>query len=545
MFDNLSDKLGGIFDKLRGKGSLSEDDVSAAAREIRVALLEADVALPVVKEFIEIVKSRAVGADVIKSVSPVQQVVKIVHDALVEMLGGTDEDQQLNIKAAVPAAFLMVGLQGSGKTTSTAKISKFLTDKHNKKMLMASLDTQRPAAQEQLAVLGEQTGVDTLEIIKGQSPIEITKRALEEARLGGYDIVMLDTAGRLSIDQELMSEVAEISKISKPAETLLVVDAMTGQDAVNVAKEFDEKVGITGIMMTRIDGDARGGAAMSMRGITGKPIKLMGTGEQWDKIEAFHADRIAGRILGMGDVVSLVEKAQESIQQEDAMAMAEKFKKGQFDFNDMLQQMKQMSKMGGAGALMKMLPGLGKMAAQIEEANLDETVLKKQEAIILSMTKKEREKPALLNASRKKRIAAGSGTSVPEINKLCKQQQQMATVMKRIKKMGMGGMMKQMKGLMGGKADELELMAQSMDPDALGADMAGLNESPLGENPFDNNNNNAMPTGLPGLGGGQGAMMPGLAGLGGGPNMNAMPGMPTRGGTKKNRKPKNKKGKRK
>ncbi|MAZ76014.1 MAG: signal recognition particle protein [Micavibrio sp.] len=538
MFDNLSDKLGSIFDKLRGKGSLSEDDVNAAAREIRVALLEADVALPVVKEFIEIVKSRAIGADVIQSVSPVQQVVKIVHDAMVEMLGGEDAEE-LNLKATPPAAFLMVGLQGSGKTTSTAKISKFLTDKHNKKMLMASLDTQRPAAQEQLAVLGEQTGVDTLEIIKGQSPIDITKRAMEEARLGGYDIVMLDTAGRLSIDQELMDEVAEISKISKPAETLLVVDAMTGQDAVNVAKEFDEKVGVTGIMMTRIDGDARGGAAMSMRGITGKPIKLMGTGEQWDKIEAFHADRIAGRILGMGDVVSLVEKAQESIQEEDAMAMAEKFKKGQFDFNDMLQQMKQMSKMGGAGALMKMLPGLGKMAKQIEEANFEESILKKQEAIIQSMTKAEREKPSLMNASRKKRIAAGSGTTVQEINKLCKQQQQMQTVMKKIKKMGMGGMMKQMKGLMGGKADELELMAQSMDPDALAGDMAGLN-SPLGENPFEGGN---APAGLPGLGG-MGGGMPGLAGMGGAPGM-GMPSMPTRGGTKKNRKPKNKKGKRK
>ncbi|NCO02992.1 MAG: signal recognition particle protein [Alphaproteobacteria bacterium] len=538
MFDSLSDKLGGIFDKLRGKGALTEDDVNAAAREIRVALLEADVALPVVKEFIEIVKSRAIGADVIKSVSPTQQVVKIVHDAMVEMLGGHDGEQELNLKAATPAAFLMVGLQGSGKTTSTAKISKFLTDKHKKKMLMASLDTQRPAAQEQLKVLGEQTGIDTLEIIKGQSPIEITKRAMNEARLGGYDIVMLDTAGRLSIDKELMAEVAEISKLANPTETLLVVDAMTGQDAVNVAREFDEKVGITGIMMTRIDGDARGGAAMSMRGITGKPIKLMGTGEQWDKIEPFHPDRIAGRILGMGDVVSLVEKAQESLQNEDAAAMAEKFKKGQFDFNDMLMQMRQMTKMGGAGALMKMLPGLGKMAKQIEEANLDDTILKRHEAIILSMTKAEREKPALLNASRKKRIAAGAGTTVQEINKICKQQQQMAAVMKKIKKMGMGGMMKQMKSLMGGKGEELELMAQSMDPDNLGRDMAALKGNDiLGANPFDGA---GAPSGLPGLGGG----MPGLAGLGGG-QMGGMPGMPTRGGTKKNRKPKVKKGKRK
>ena len=539
MFDSLSDKLGGIFDGLRGKGSLKEDDVNTAAREIRVALLEADVALPVVKEFIEIIKERAIGAEITKGVNPAQQVIKIVHDTMVEMLGG-DEVEELIIDAKPPAAFLMVGLQGSGKTTSTAKISKFLTDKRNKKILMASLDTQRPAAQEQLAVLGEQTGVATLEIIKGQEPVDITKRAMEEARLGGFDIVMLDTAGRLSIDEELMNEVAEISKISNPSETLLVVDAMTGQDAVNVATEFDNKVGITGIMMTRIDGDARGGAAMSMKAVTGKPVKLMGTGEQWDKIEPFYPDRIAGRILGMGDVVSLVEKAQETVNEEDAAEMAEKFKKGQFDFNDLLKQMHQMNKMGGAGALMKMMPGLGKMAAALEGNELAESTLKKHEAIILSMTLKEREKPALMNASRKKRIAVGSGTTVQDINKLCKQQQQMQTVMKKIKKMGMGGMMKQMKGMMGGKSDELDMISQSMDPDALAADM--MSEGPLGENPFEDGNSNApaMPAGLPGLGSGG---MPGLAGLGGMPGQ--MPGMPARGGSKKNRKPKKKKGKRK
>ena len=531
MFDSLSDRLGGIFDKLRSKGKLSEDDVNAAAREIRVALLEADVALPVVKDFIETVKEQAIGQKITKGVNAGQQVVKIVHDAMVEMLGGA-EAEPLNISVTPPATYLMVGLQGSGKTTSTAKISKFLTDKHNKKMLMASLDTQRPAAQKQLAVLGEQTNVDTLEIIKGQSPIDITKRAMEEARLGGYDIVMLDTAGRLAIDKELMDEVAAISKLSNPTETLLVVDAMTGQDAVNVAKEFDEKVGITGIMMTRIDGDARGGAAMSMRGITGKPIKLMGTGEQWDKIEPFYPDRIAGRILGMGDVVSLVEKATETVDAEEAAEMAEKFKKGKFDFNDMLQQLRQMDKMGGAGALMKMMPGLGKMAKALDDANVDDNMLKYQEAMILSMTKKERDKPALISASRKKRIAAGSGTSVQEINRLMKQQQQMQTVMKKIKKMGMGGMMKQMKGLMGGKADELEMMSQSMDPDALAADMNA--EGPLGANPFEGG---AMPPGMPGIGGG----LPGLGGNG----MPALPGMGARGGTKKNRKPKNKKGKRK
>ncbi|MEM7618162.1 MAG: signal recognition particle protein [Pseudomonadota bacterium] len=527
MFDNLSDKLGGVFDKLRGKGNLTEEDVNAAAREIRVALLEADVALPVVKDFIETVKENAIGAEVTKKVTASQQVVKIVHDAMVDMLGG-DVAEGLNINAKAPAAFLMVGLQGSGKTTSTAKISNFLKTKHNKKVLMASLDTYRPAAQDQLAVLGKQTGIDTLEIIKDQQPVDITKRALEEAKLGGYDIVMLDTAGRLSIDQDMMDEVAAVSKIASPAETVLVVDAMTGQDAVNVSKEFDEKIGITGIMMTRIDGDARGGAAMSMRGVTGKPIKLMGTGEQWDKIEPFYPDRIAGRILGMGDVVSLVEKAQETMEEEDALAMAEKFKKGQFDFNDLLKQLRQMNKMGGAGALLKMMPGLGNMSKALE-GNMDESVLKYQEAIILSMTKLEREKPTLMNASRKKRIAAGSGTDIQTVNKLIKQQQQMQTVMKRIKKMGMGNMMKQMKGLMGGKGDELEMMAQSMDPDGLAADMAG--DGPLGKNPFEGGN---MPASLPGLGG----MPPGMPGMGGDP-------FPTRGGSKKKRKPRPKKGKRK
>ena len=523
MFSSLSDKLGNIFSGLRSKGRLSEDDVGEAAREIRVALLEADVALPVVKDFIETIKEKAVGADITKSVSPGQQVVKIVHDAMVEMLGSAHEELSFG---AAPSAYLMVGLQGSGKTTSTAKIAKFLTDKQRKKVLMASLDTQRPAAQDQLAVLGEQTGVATLEIIKGQTPTEITKRALEEARLGGYDVVMLDTAGRLSIDEELMAEVKEVRKIANPVETLLVVDAMTGQDAVQTAKAFDEAVNITGIMLTRVDGDARGGAAMSMRAVTGKPIKLMGMGEKWDAIEPFHPERIAGRILGMGDVVSLVEKAAETIEAEEAQAMAEKFKKGQFDFNDLLKQMRQMSKMGGVGAMMNLLPGLGKMAGQLEAAGLDDSMVKRQEAIILSMTPKERENPKLMNASRKKRIAAGSGVDVQDVNKLCKQQQDMQTVMKRIKKMGMGKMMGMMKGMMGGKADELSLMAKSMDPDALGADMDALdNATPnLGPNPFAGGSSSPF-----------GRAMPGLPGMG-------MPGMPTRGGTKKNRK---KKGKRK
>jgi signal recognition particle subunit SRP54 len=483
MFESLSDKLGGIFSKLRGKGALSENDVMAVSREIRVALLEADVALPVVKDFIETIKDKAVGQNVVRGINPGQQVIKIVHDALVEMLGS--QAQELTFGAA-PCAYLMVGLQGSGKTTSTAKIAKILTEKHRKKVLMASLDIYRPAAQEQLRQLGEQTGVATLPIIEGQKPVEIAKRAMEMGRKEGYDVVMLDTAGRLSIDETLMAEATAIKAATNPVETLLVADAMTGQDAVNTAKIFDEKIGITGIMLTRVDGDARGGAAMSMKAVTGKPIKLVGMGEKWTEIEIFHPDRIAGRILGMGDVVSLVEKAVENVDRAEAEKMAAKFKKGQFDFNDLLSQIQQMKKMGGMGAMMKMLPGLSSMAGQIEQAGLDDSLVKRQEAIIYSMTLTERSNPDLLNASRKKRIAAGSGTSVQDINRLAKQQKQMETVMKRMKKMGMGGMMKQMKGLMGGKMDEMALMAQSMDPDALGADMAKLADQtdPLGPNPF-------------------------------------------------------------
>lgn len=520
MFESLSDKLGGIFDKLKGRGSLSEDDVNEAAREIRVALLEADVALPVVKDFIESVKSQAIGVEVTKSVTPAQQVVKVVHDAMVEMLGGT-EAEQLNLQATPPAAILMVGLQGSGKTTSTAKIAKWVSDKHKKKVLMASLDVARPAAQEQLATLGTQTGVATLEIVAGQQPKEIAKRALETARLEGYDIVMLDTAGRLSIDEELMAEVADVSKIAKPVETLLVVDAMTGQDAVQTAKAFDEAMGISGIMLTRVDGDARGGAAMSMRGVTGKPIKLMGTGEKWDAIEPFHPERIAGRILGMGDIVSLVEKASETVDADEAKAMAAKLKKGQFDFNDLLAQMKQMKNMGGMGAIMKMLPGMDKALKAAAEDKMTEDMMKHQEAMILSMTPAEREKPSLMNASRKKRIAAGSGLTVQDVNKLCKQQQQMETVMKRMKKMGMGKMMGMMKGMMGGK--DAEMMSQ------LQGEMGESADGPLGPNPFADGAG-GLPGGMPGLGGP--GMHPSLGG-----------GFPTRGGTKKNRK--NKKGKRK
>ncbi len=525
MFDSLSEKLGKAFGKLTGKGSLSENDVMAAAREIRVALLEADVALPVVKDFITQIKEKAVGEKITKGVNPGQQVVKIVHDALVEMLGSETDELKFTTP---PSAYLMVGLQGSGKTTSSAKIAKLLTDKQKKKVLMASLDVYRPAAQEQLKQLGEQTGVETLPIVEGQKPLDIAKRAMDEARKGGFDVVMLDTAGRLSIDEALMDEVAAIKDLTKPIETLLVADAMTGQDAVQTAKAFNERIDLSGIMLTRVDGDARGGAAMSMKAVTGKPIKLIGVGEKWDEIETFHPDRIAGRILGMGDVVSLVEKAAESVQAEDAQKMAEKLKKGQFDFNDLLQQMRQMEKMGGMGAMMKMMPGMTGMADKLGEAGVDDSIIKKQEALILSMTPKERENPALLNASRKKRIAAGAGSTVQELNKLAKQQKQMETVMKRIKKMGMGKMMGMMKGMMGGKADDLAMMAQSMDPDMLGKDMAALQEaesSPLGANPFAGGAAGGLP-GLSGMGGG-------LPGLGGG-----MPAPAPRGGTKKNRKKK-------
>lgn len=447
MFQSLTEKLGNVFDKLRGKGSLSQEDVDLALREIRVALLEADVALPVVKDFVERIRIKAVGQDIVKSVSPAQMVVKIVNDEMVALLGSESTD--LSFAGTPPAVYLMVGLQGSGKTTSTAKISKYLTDKLRKKVLMASLDTYRPAAQDQLAQLGTQTGIATLPIVTGEDPLTITKRALTEGRLGGYDVVMLDTAGRLAIDDVLMNEVVAIRDLAKPVETLLVVDAMTGQDAVNTASTFDSKVGITGLMLTRVDGDARGGAAMSMRAVTGKPIKLMGIGEKWDALEPFHADRIVSRILGMGDVVSLVEKAIETVNEAEAEDMAKRFNEGRFDLNDMLNQFRQMKRMGGIGSLMKMLPGLGRYSEQIDSANLDNSVLKHQEAIILSMTKAERVKPSLLNARRRQRIAAGSGTSVQDVNRLIKQYEQMETMMRRMKKMGVSGMMGAMKNFMG------------------------------------------------------------------------------------------------
>ena len=440
MFDSLSSRLGEVFQRLTKRGVLSEDDVDVALREVRVALLEADVALPVARDFIAKVREHAVGQDVLRSVTPGQMVVKVVHDQLVEMLGNEAVDLDLN--APAPAPILMVGLQGSGKTTTTAKIAKRLVERDNRKVLMASLDTRRPAAQEQLKILGEQVGVPTLPIVEGQMPVDIANRALQAAKLQGVDVVLLDTAGRLHVDEALMSEVQAVKATSGPVETLLVADALTGQDAVNVATSFHERVGLTGIVLTRIDGDGRGGAALSMRAVTGCPIKLLGVGEKLDALEGFHPDRIASRILGMGDIVSLVEKAAETIEEEDAEKLAAKVQKGQFDLEDLLGQLRQISRMGGLDGLMSMLPGVGKMKQQMAKAQVDPALIKRQEAIILSMTSRERHGPKLIHASRKRRIATGSGTSVQEVNKLLKQHQQMVSMMKKVNKLGKRGLMR-------------------------------------------------------------------------------------------------------
>ncbi len=441
MFESLSNRLNDVFDRLRRHGALSEDDVAAALREIRIALLEADVALPVVKDFVNAVREQAVGQEVLRSVTPGQMVVKIVHDHLVETLGGTTA-AGLNLNAVPPVVVMMVGLQGSGKTTSAAKLARILKQRERKKVLLASLDVQRPAAQEQLAVLARQVEVTSLPIVAGEKPVAIAHRALDTGKREAYDVVILDTAGRLHVDEALMQEVAAVRDATHPAESLLVADAMTGQDAVNVAKAFTERVGITGILLTRVDGDARGGAALSMRAITGQPIKFMGTGEKLDAIEPFHAERVAGRILGMGDVVSLVEKAAETVDREEAEKLARKLQKGGFDLDDLAQQLKQLRKMGGMGGVMGMLPGVNKIKKQLGEAKIDDGMIKRQEAIISSMTKLERRNPKLLNASRRRRIAAGSGTSVPEINRLLKQYQDMATMMKKMNKLGQKGIMR-------------------------------------------------------------------------------------------------------
>jgi signal recognition particle subunit SRP54 len=438
MFDGLTTRLGEVFDRLRKRGALSEADVDAALREVRVALLEADVALPVVKDFIEKVRVAAVGQNVIRSVTPGQMVVKIVHDQLVATLGGTSAGLDLNAPPPVPV--LMVGLQGSGKTTTTAKIAKRLAERERKKVLMASLDTRRPAAQEQLKVLGEQVSIPTVPIIAGQMPLAIARRAMEMGRLQGYDVVLLDTAGRLHIDEDLMSEVVAVRDAVLPVETVLVVDSMTGQDAVNVARAFKERLDVTGIVMTRVDGDARGGAALSMRAVTGCPIKFLGVGEKLDALEPLDPQRLAGRILGMGDVVGLVEKATEVVDQAEAEKLAKKMQKGEFDLNDMISQLRQLKRMGGLGGLVGMLPGAQQVKAQLAQAKIDESVLKRQEAIILSMTPRERRQPRIIGGARRKRIAAGSGTTVQDVNKLLKQHQQMADMMKRMGKLGQKGL---------------------------------------------------------------------------------------------------------
>ena len=442
MFDTLSGKLTGVFDRLRSRGALNEADIADALREVRLALLEADVALPVVRDFVNTVRERSLGAEVLESVSPGQLVIKIVNDVLVEALGGAGA-VPLNLNTAAPVPVLMVGLQGSGKTTTSGKIALRLLRRDRKRVLLASLDTQRPAAQLQLQQLAQQAGVASLPIVAGQTPVEIARRAMDTGRREVFDVVILDTAGRLSIDQALMDEVRAVREATNPAETLLVVDAMTGQDAVNTARAFNDAVGVTGIVMTRMDGDARGGAALSMRQITGAPIKLTGSGEKLDALEEFHPERVAGRILGMGDIVGLVERAEETLDEEEAEKLARKMVRGTFDLDDYAKQLKQITKMGSLSGILGMLPGIGKMKAQIEDANLDQGILKRQAAIISSMTMKERRTPEVIKASRKKRIAAGSGTSVQEINRLLKQFDDMSTMMKRMNKLGQKGLMRQ------------------------------------------------------------------------------------------------------
>jgi signal recognition particle subunit SRP54 len=511
MFDSLSEKLGGILDRLTRRGALSEADVDAALREVRRALLEADVALDVARAFTERVKAQAIGVEVMKSVTPGQMVVKIVHDQLVATLGA--DSQPIDLNAAPPVAIMMLGLQGSGKTTTTAKIAKRLTDRQKKKVLMASLDVRRPAAMEQLAVLGRETQIDTLPVVEGQQPPQIAKRALEAARLGGYDVVMLDTAGRTTLDEEMMNEAAQVRGAINPHEVLLVADALTGQDAVNLARAFDERVGLTGIVLTRVDGDGRGGAALSMRAVTNKPIKLIGTGEKLDALEDFDPARIAGRILGMGDIVALVEKAAANIDAEKAMRTAEKMRKGRFDLSDMREQLTQMTAMGGLSGLMSMMPGVAKIKNQIANAGMDDKVLKRQVAIIDSMTPKERRNPDILKASRKKRIAAGSGTTPEAINKLLKMHRGMADMMKAMgsgkrgpmagiaQAMGLGG-----GGLSGGMPtpEQMAELAKKM-PGGIGGSlpptMPGLPPNFPG-----------MP-GLPGNLSGLGGKFPGLPGL--------------------------------
>ena len=470
MFESLSERLGGVFDRLTKQGALSEADVDTALREVRVALLEADVSLEVARNFVKAVKTRAIGQAVTKSVTPGQQVVKIVHDELIRVLAGDDQPEALKIDNP-PTAILMVGLQGSGKTTTTAKLAKRLKEKNGKRILLASLDTNRPAAMEQLQILAAQVGVDSLPIVKGETALQIAKRAKTQAAMGGYDVLFLDTAGRLHIDEVLMDEIQAVRDIAQPRETLLVVDGLTGQDAVNVATEFDGKVGISGVVLTRMDGDGRGGAALSMRAVTGKPIRFVGLGEKMDALETFEADRVAGRILGMGDIVALVERARETFESEQAERMARRFAKGLFNMNDLKSQLEQMMKMGGMQGVMGMMPGMGGMAKKAEAAGFDDKMLKHQIALIQSMTKRERANPDLLAASRKRRIAMGSGLDVAELNRLLKQHKQMADMMK---KMGKGGMMKSAIKQMMGKGGAPDLA--NMSPEALEAAAKGMKD---------------------------------------------------------------------
>ena len=513
MFDSLSERLSAVLDRLTRRGALSEADVDAALREVRRALLEADVALDVARAFTDEVKKRAVGIEVIKSVTPGQMVVKIVHDQLIEILGS--DAQPIDLNAPAPVVIMMVGLQGSGKTTTTAKVAKRLTDNAKRKVLMASLDTRRPAAMEQLAVLGRQVVVDTLPVVEGQTPVQIANRAVQAARLGGYDVVMLDTAGRITLDEAMMVEAAEVRRAASPHEVLLVADALTGQDAVNLARAFDERVGLTGIVLTRIDGDGRGGAALSMRAVTGKPIKLIGTGEKLDAIEDFYPARIADRILGMGDIVSLVEKAASTIDAEKAARVTEKMRKGTFDLSDLREQIAQMQHMGGMSGMMSMLPGIAKIKNQLAERNLDETVLKRQVAIIDSMTPQERRNPDVLKASRKRRIAAGSGTKPEDINRLLKMHRTMADVMKAMggaKRGPMAGLAN-MLGFGGGmpSPEEMAKLAEKM-PGGLPPGMPGAPGLPPN---FPGLPGGGLPRGLPGLGPKlPGGLPPGFPGFG-------------------------------
>jgi signal recognition particle subunit SRP54 len=524
MFQSLTERLSGVLDKLTRRGALTEGDVVEAMREVRRALLEADVALDVVRDFTDKVKARAVGAEVLRSVTPGQMVVKIVNDEMVAMLGS--DAQPIDLHATPPVGILMVGLQGSGKTTTTAKIAYRLTNRDKKKVLMASLDTRRPAAQEQLRVLGEQTSVATLPIIAGQNPLQIARRAQEAAKLGGFDVIIYDTAGRVTVDEELMDEVRDVKAAIRPHETLLVADALTGQDAVVTAKAFDGRIGVTGIVLTRADGDGRGGAALSMRAVTGKPIKLMGVGEKWDALEDFDPRRIAGRILGMGDIVSLVEKAAQTIDVAKATKIAEKMQKGSFDLDDLGEQLAQMQKLGGMGGIMGMMPGMGKLKGQINEAQADKSFVHMR-AIIGSMTPKERRSPKVLDAKRKRRIAAGSGTKVEEINRLLKMHIQMADMMKQMgRNPGMMGKMAGMMGLPGGARGGAPSEAEmaSMQAELAKLDPKALEQLPAELRDILPTGGGAMPKGLPGLKSGLGSGLSGLPGFGGG--LPKFPGFP-------------------